>query len=145
MTAGVIYAVLLGFTVIAEWEFYDSAKSNTAEEAALLVPLYRKTKVMIDDKGGEMRHLIRSYAEHVVEGWDGFRHGARNTQAGYDECLKHLTQKAEALGATALLGLQLVQSQFQWNQRACWRPRSRRPVNEIERGLKFASNSSADL
>lgn len=35
----------------------------------------------------------------------------------YDECLEHLTRKAEALGATALVGLQLVQSQFQWNQR----------------------------
>ncbi len=55
LTAGVIYAVLLGVTVIAEWEFYDSAKSNTAEEAALLVPLYRQTKMMIDDKGREMR------------------------------------------------------------------------------------------
>lgn len=35
----------------------------------------------------------------------------------YDECLEHLTRKAEALGATALIALQLVQSQFQWNQR----------------------------
>ncbi len=35
----------------------------------------------------------------------------------YDECLEHLRRKAEALGATALIGLQLVQSQFQWNQR----------------------------
>jgi uncharacterized protein YbjQ (UPF0145 family) len=35
----------------------------------------------------------------------------------YDECLEQLTRKAEALGATALIALQLVQSQFQWNQR----------------------------
>lgn len=35
----------------------------------------------------------------------------------FDECLAELTQKAHALGATALIGLQLVQSQFQWNQR----------------------------
>ena len=35
----------------------------------------------------------------------------------YDECLAELVQKAEALGATALVGLHLVQSQFQWNQR----------------------------
>ena len=35
----------------------------------------------------------------------------------YDECLHELKEKAEALGATALVGLQLVQSQFQWNQR----------------------------
>jgi hypothetical protein len=35
----------------------------------------------------------------------------------FDECLAELKQKAYALGATALIGLQLVQSQFQWNQR----------------------------
>jgi uncharacterized protein YbjQ (UPF0145 family) len=35
----------------------------------------------------------------------------------YHECLEELTHKAKALGATALIGMQLVQSQFQWNQR----------------------------
>jgi uncharacterized protein YbjQ (UPF0145 family) len=35
----------------------------------------------------------------------------------YDEALHELREKAEKLGATALVGLQLVQSQFQWNQR----------------------------
>ena len=35
----------------------------------------------------------------------------------YDECLAHLVRKGEALGATALVALQLAQSQFQWNQR----------------------------
>lgn len=35
----------------------------------------------------------------------------------YDECLEQLVEKAESLGATAVVALQLVQSQFQWNQR----------------------------
>jgi uncharacterized protein YbjQ (UPF0145 family) len=35
----------------------------------------------------------------------------------YEECLHELKDKAKALGATALVGLQLAQSQFQWNQR----------------------------
>ena len=35
----------------------------------------------------------------------------------YQECVEELTHKAHAMGATALIGLQLVQSQFQWNQR----------------------------
>jgi uncharacterized protein YbjQ (UPF0145 family) len=35
----------------------------------------------------------------------------------YEECLKELEAKAKTLGATGLIGLQLVQSQFQWNQR----------------------------
>jgi uncharacterized protein YbjQ (UPF0145 family) len=38
-------------------------------------------------------------------------------EKSYEECLEELTHKAHALGATALIGLQLVQSQFQWNQR----------------------------
>jgi uncharacterized protein YbjQ (UPF0145 family) len=35
----------------------------------------------------------------------------------YEECLHDLKEKAEKLGATGLVGVQLVQSQFQWNQR----------------------------
>jgi uncharacterized protein YbjQ (UPF0145 family) len=35
----------------------------------------------------------------------------------FHECLEELTHKGHALGANALIGLQLVQSQFQWNQR----------------------------
>lgn len=38
-------------------------------------------------------------------------------ERSYDECLEQLVQKAEVLGATAVVALQLVQSQFQWNQR----------------------------
>ena len=35
----------------------------------------------------------------------------------FQECLDKITHKAQGLGANALIGLQLVQSQFQWNQR----------------------------
>ncbi|HXC57432.1 MAG TPA: hypothetical protein VNU97_19190 [Rhizomicrobium sp.] len=38
-------------------------------------------------------------------------------EESYDECLHELGHKAKALGATAIIGLKLVQSQFQWNQR----------------------------
>jgi hypothetical protein len=66
LTAGVIYAVLLGFMVVGEWESYDAAHVNAEEEAALLVPLYRQTTVMAQEKGDEMRNLLRQYAELVV-------------------------------------------------------------------------------
>jgi uncharacterized protein YbjQ (UPF0145 family) len=38
-------------------------------------------------------------------------------EGSYEECLHILKAKASALGASGLVGLQLVQSQFQWNQR----------------------------
>jgi len=84
LTAGVIYAVLLGFMVVGEWEAYDSAHTNVAEEAAILVPLYRQTTVMAPEKGAEMRQVLREYAEDVVKGWEGFAAGHRNKQAGRD-------------------------------------------------------------
>jgi uncharacterized protein YbjQ (UPF0145 family) len=38
-------------------------------------------------------------------------------ETSYEECLHQLKDQAKALGATGLIGLQLAQSQFQWNQR----------------------------
>ena len=40
-----------------------------------------------------------------------------STRISCEECLEKLIHKAHGLGATALVALQLVQSQFQWNQR----------------------------
>jgi hypothetical protein len=66
LAAGVIYAVLLGFIVVAVWESYDGAHANVAEEAAMLAPLYRQTTVMAPDKAAAMQHLLRDYVENVV-------------------------------------------------------------------------------
>ena len=66
LTAGVIYAVLLGFMVVAVWESYDEAHATAAEEAATLVPLYRQTNDMAPAPGAKMRELIRAYAEAVA-------------------------------------------------------------------------------
>jgi hypothetical protein len=43
LNAGVLFAVLLGFMVVAVWESYDAAKATAASEASALVPLYRAT------------------------------------------------------------------------------------------------------
>ena len=66
LTAGVIYAVLLGSMVLAVWGSYDAAKGNAGIEAASLVPLYRSTGGMPRDVGEKMRHLTREYVEAVI-------------------------------------------------------------------------------
>ncbi|HEY5210974.1 MAG TPA: hypothetical protein VIJ42_16165 [Stellaceae bacterium] len=73
LTAGVIYAVLLAFMVIAMWESYDNAAANTAEEALLLVPMYRQAMDFSPEKGAEMRQLIREYGKGVIDQWARFR------------------------------------------------------------------------
>jgi hypothetical protein len=84
LTAGVMYAVLLAFMVVAEWESYDAASSNSAEEAALLTPLYRLSAAMAEEPAAQMREALRAYAEDVAHGWEGFTHGERNHKAGAD-------------------------------------------------------------
>jgi hypothetical protein len=66
LTAGTIYAVLLAFIVIAVWENYGAAHDNAAEEASTLTTLYRQTNGMPDKEQAEMRELLRSYTEDVI-------------------------------------------------------------------------------
>jgi len=84
LTAGVIYAVLLGSMVVGEWESYDAARANAGEEAAVHVPLYRQTTVLYAHGRDEMRKVLREYAEHVAQGWQRFANGECNRQAGHD-------------------------------------------------------------
>ncbi|HKQ57844.1 MAG TPA: hypothetical protein VJY35_08235 [Candidatus Eisenbacteria bacterium] len=67
LNAGVLFAVVLGFMVIAVWESYDAAKTTVAVEAATLVPLYRATYVMPSETGEKLRAMARDYAKAVVE------------------------------------------------------------------------------
>jgi len=66
LNAGVLFAVLLGFMVVAVWESYDAAKDTAATEAAALVPLYRSTEALPKEPGDKMRELTRAYTEAVI-------------------------------------------------------------------------------
>jgi Protein of unknown function (DUF4239) len=67
LNAGVLFAVLLGFFVIAVWESYDAAKTNAATEATNLIPLYRTTNALPKEAGEKMREITRQYAESVIK------------------------------------------------------------------------------
>lgn len=67
LNAGVIYAVLLGFLVIAVWENYGAAKENAALEATTMVPLYRLADGMSDAHAKRVRQQTREYLKDVIE------------------------------------------------------------------------------
>jgi hypothetical protein len=67
LNAGVLFAVLLGFMVIAVWESYDAARVNVATEAISLVPLYRSSGNLPPEAGEKIRELIREYCHQVIE------------------------------------------------------------------------------
>ena len=67
LNAGVIYAVLLGFLVIAVWESYGATKENASLEATTMVSLYRLADGMSPAHATRVRGQIRSYLRYVVE------------------------------------------------------------------------------
>jgi hypothetical protein len=78
--AGVTYAVLLGFLVVAVWQAYDGAHRNVADEAASLVPLYRLTYGMEAKEGAVLRKLVREYADAVIhDEWPTLASGGRGS------------------------------------------------------------------
>lgn len=64
------------------------------------------TTSTLSDRPAGSQELGTVYAS--IEGVD---------EHSFDICMVELKHKAHALGATAVIGIQLVQSQFQWNQR----------------------------
>jgi hypothetical protein len=67
LTAGTIYAVMLGFLVVVVWEAYGDAKANVSLEASTLTTMYRMTNGMPADELKIMRAHIRDYTEVVID------------------------------------------------------------------------------
>ncbi len=67
LTAGTIYAVMLGFLVVVVWEAYGDAKGNVGAEASTLTTMYRMTNGMEPGELKVMREHIRAYTEAVAE------------------------------------------------------------------------------
>ena len=67
LTAGTIYAVMLGFLVVVVWEAYGDAKGNVALEASTLTTMYRMSAGMDPTEQKAIREHIREYTEAVLQ------------------------------------------------------------------------------
>src|SRR5262245_36461931 len=69
-TVGVVYAVLLAFTLIIDWEQYLSAESAVPQEAAALITVAPDTSSFPEPARGQVHDLLRAYAQSVInEEW----------------------------------------------------------------------------
>jgi hypothetical protein len=69
-TVGVLYAVLLAFTVIIVWEQYLSAESAVSQEAAALITVARDASSFPEPARGQVYDQLRAYARFVInEEW----------------------------------------------------------------------------
>ena len=98
---GVVYAVLLAFTVFAVWEQYLGAEQTTSRESALLVILYRDTEFMAPADRTEVRQALRDYTETVInEDFPAMQQG--NSSAATDHALQELFHVYEAVHPASL-------------------------------------------
>lgn len=75
-TLGVIYAVLLAFTVIIVWENYDKADANVEKEANCLADLYVDAGAFQNPFGKEAQKMFYKYGKAVVyEEWETLGRG----------------------------------------------------------------------
>jgi hypothetical protein len=73
---GVVYAVLLGLTVVAVWEEWNRAVVTADEEASSLAEVFWLADSMPESEGHHIQELARSYARVVVnEEWQLMEQG----------------------------------------------------------------------
>jgi hypothetical protein len=84
---GVLYAVMLGFVVVNEWESLEAVKSNIFTETNELGSLYWNARALPPDQGRELEKTTKDYAKVVIDDeWDMMNEGlssARATQLVY--------------------------------------------------------------
>ncbi|HEY6406149.1 MAG TPA: DUF4239 domain-containing protein, partial [Ktedonobacteraceae bacterium] len=69
-TVGVLYAVLLAFTVIIVWEQYLTAESAVSQEAAALITVAQDASSFPEPARGQVYEQLRAYAQFVLnEEW----------------------------------------------------------------------------
>ncbi len=84
---GVVYAVLLGFTVVNVNDRFNSIQKNLVEESAVMLQLYRDAETFPEATRNAIRREIKSYAELVYnEEWDMMAAQKESSQA-YDRLL----------------------------------------------------------
>src|SRR5262245_40203085 len=73
---GVLYSVLLGFTVVNVQQRFDKVKEITQLEAGFLAELYRDAEMFSSTDSEAIRSGLRGYAESVInEEWDTLSSG----------------------------------------------------------------------
>ncbi len=79
---GVLYSVILGFTVINVQERHNSAEETVHTEATMIVDLYRDADYFDPASRAEIRNSLRNYVDYVIhEEWSQPQNETRRLKA----------------------------------------------------------------
>lgn len=66
-TAGVIYAVLLGFVLIVVWQNFDKAQDNVFSESNVYADIYRDLAAIPEPYSSQAKELVTKYVNAIIE------------------------------------------------------------------------------
>jgi hypothetical protein len=93
-TLGVIYAVLLGFTVVVVWERFSDAERASVQEAAAILTMHRLSAGLPADSQAKLHAELSSYVEAAIaDDWPEMARGAGS---------RKVTQKLDDMYAAVL-------------------------------------------
>jgi hypothetical protein len=82
---GVIYAVLLGFAVIAVWEKFRDAEATAAREAAAVIAVHRLVGALGVEAHGNVQRQVIAYAETTIaDDWPAMARDVISPRAGQE-------------------------------------------------------------
>jgi len=80
-TAGVIYAVLLGFVLVTVWQNFDKAQDNVISESNTYADIYRDLMVIPEPYESQAKELVTEYINAIIEDeWPLMATGKRSTK-----------------------------------------------------------------
>ena len=80
-TLGVIYAVILAFTVVVTWGDFDKASDITNKEANCIASLYENTTAFPAELSGQIKNELKRYVNAIVDDeWQKMSRGSRSSQ-----------------------------------------------------------------
>jgi hypothetical protein len=105
---GVVYAVLLGFVVIAVWENFRNTEVAVRNEAKAVTDLNQLSFALPEESGSAIRKTLIDYADQVRRSeWPAMAQGKPSHTASH--ALAHLTQSIIDLKVDDFRGLALYQ------------------------------------
>jgi hypothetical protein len=106
--AGVLYAVLLGFVVIAVWDNYQNTETAVRNEAKAVLDLRELSYALSNNAGVGVRESLTQYADSVeTNEWATMARGYPSPKTA--DAFAHLTEAVLALKPLDAKGLALYQ------------------------------------
>jgi len=119
--AGAFFGITLGLIAVGAWQTHGETDLRVLREAASLGSLYRDVSTFSEPQRGELRGLLKEYADYVIDkAWPAQRHG-QNVVGGNEILLRFQNRLMAVEPVTEVQKITLQEAFSQYNELAAAR------------------------